>query len=139
MKVSYASDSDDDSLDVEHDSYEECPSSVTSEQSDDNDLHEKLKNSYCNDIPPPGLNNFVQQCMSELLDNNLLESLLMKLEEHGHLNDFMMLLKLLQSGEFPMDNIVFILLLERIHFQKCKNTVGMRYSDRTKLFWTVVY
>ena len=63
----------------------------------------------------------------------------MKLDDHGHLNDFMMLLKLLQSGEFPMDNIVFILLLERIRFQKCPNTVGMRYSDRTKLFWTVVY
>ena len=77
--------------------------------------------------------------MAELLDNNFLESLLMKLDDHGHLNDFMMLLKLLQSGEFPMDNIVFILLLERIRFQKCPNTVGMRYSDRTKLFWTVVY
>ena len=139
VKVSYASDSDDDSLDVEHNSYEECPSSVTCEQSDDNDSHEKLQSSFCNDIPPPGLNTFVQQCMSELVDNNFLESLLMKLEEHGHLNDFMMLLKLLQSGEFPMDNIVFILLLERIRFQKCTNTVGMRYSDRTKLFWTVVY
>ena len=139
VKVSYASDSDDDCLDVEHNSYEECPLSVTCEQSDDNDLHEKLQSSFCNDIPPSGLNTFVQQCMSKLVDNNFLESLLMKLEEHGHLNDFMMLLKLLQSGEFPMDNIVFILLLECIRFQKCTNTVGMRFSDRTKLFWTVVY
>ena len=46
VKVSYASDSDDDSLGVEHDSYEECPSSVTSEQSDDNDWHEKFKSSF---------------------------------------------------------------------------------------------
>ena len=38
-----------------------------------------------------------------------------------------------------MDNIVFILLMERIRFQNCENTVGMRYSDRTKLFWTIVY
>ena len=38
-----------------------------------------------------------------------------------------------------MDNIVFVLLLEQIRFQKCQNTVGMRYSDRTKLFWIVVY
>ena len=59
-----------------------------------------LKVVFRKDNPTPGLNNFVQQCMSELLDNNLLESLLMKLEEHGHLNDFMMLLKLLKSGEF---------------------------------------
>ena len=139
MKVLYASDSDDDSLDVEHDSYEECASSLTSEQSVDNDLHEKSESSFSNNIPTPGFNNFVQQCMSKLVDNNLLQSLLIKLEQHGHLNDFMMLLILLESGEFPMDNIVFILLLERIHFQNCKNTVGMRYSERTKLFWTVVY
>ena len=49
--------------------------------------------------------------MAELLDNNFLESLLMKLDDHGHLNDFMMLLKLLQSGEFPMDNIVFNIIV----------------------------
>ena len=139
MKVSYASDSDDDSLDVEHDSYEECASSLTSKQSDDNDWHEKSESTFSNNIPTPGFNNFVQQCISELLDNNLLESLLMKLEQHGHLNDFMILLKLLESGEFPMDNIVFILLLEHIRFQNCKNNVGMRYSERTKLFWIVVY
>ena len=140
VKVSYASDSDDDCLDVEHDSYEDCPSSSTCEESDDNDSHEILQSSLGDDSVDDSVeNSFVKQCMAELLDNNLLELLLMKLYEHGHLNDFMMLLKLLQSGEFPMDNIVFILLLERIRFQKCQNTVGMRYSDRTKLFWTVVY
>ena len=133
MKVSYASDSDDDCLDVEH------PSSPTCDDSDENDGHEILPNNLCDDSVPHGENSFVPQCMAELLDNNFLESLLMKLDDHGHLNDFMMLLKLLQSGEFPMDNIVFILLLERIWFQKCPNTVGMRYSDRTKLFQTVVY
>ena len=139
MKVSYASDSDDDCLDVEHNSYEEGPSSPTCDDSDENDRHEILQNNLCDDSVPRGENSFVQQCIAELLDNNFLESLLMKLDDHGHLNDFMMLLKLLQSGEFPMDNIVFILLLECIRFQKCPNTVGMRYSDRTKLFWTVVY
>ena len=58
---------------------------------------------------------------------------MIKLDKHGHLNEFMMLLKLLQSGEFPMDNIVFLLLLEWICFQKCPNTVGMRYSERIVL------
>ena len=139
MKVSYASDSDDDCLDVEHYSYEEGPSSPTCDDSNENDGHEILPNNLCDDSVPHGENSFVQQCIAELLDNNFLESLLMKLDNHGHLNDFMMLLKLLQSGEFPMDNIVFILLLECIRFKKCPNIVGMRYSDRTKLFWTVVY
>ena len=85
-----------------------------------------MPNNVCDDSVPHGENSFIQQCMAELLDNNFLESLLMKLDDHGHLNDFMMLLKLLQSGEFPMDNIVFILLLECIRLQKCPNTVGMR-------------
>ena len=38
-----------------------------------------------------------------------------------------------------MDNIVFILMLERAKFQSCKNTVAMRYSRVTKLFWSIVY
>ena len=139
VKVSYASDSDDDCLDVEHNSYEEGPSSPTCDDSDENDGHEILQNNLCDDSVPCGENSFVQQCIAELLDNKFLESLLMKLDDNGHLNDFRMLLKLLQSGEFPMDNIVFILLLEHIRFQKCPNTVGMRYSDRTKLCWTIVY
>ena len=126
MKVSYASDSDDDYLEVEHNSYEECPSSPTCHDSDEYDGPEKLQNIPCDDSVPRGENSFVQQCMAELWENNFLESLLMKLDHNGHLNDFMSLLKLLESGELPMDNIVFILLLERIRFQNCKNTVGMR-------------
>ena len=139
VKVSYASDSDDDGLDVENDSYEDCPSSSTGEESGEPYVDEELESNLCHDSVPCAENNFVQQCMDELMHDNLLESVLIKLDKHGHLNDFMLLLKLLQSGEFSMDNIVFILLMEWICFQKCQNTVGMRYSDRTKLFWTVVY
>ena len=95
VKVSYASDSKDDCLDVEHDSYEEGPLSPTCDDSDESDWHEILPNNLCDNSVPHGENSFVQKCMAELLDNNFLESLLMKLDDHGHLNDFMMLLKLL--------------------------------------------
>ena len=95
VKVSYASDSDDDCLDVEHDSCEQCPSSSTCEESGENYSDEKLQSKLCDDSVPRVENSFVQQCMAELLNNNFLESLVMKLDEHGHLNDFMMLLKLL--------------------------------------------
>ena len=95
VKVSYASDSDDDCLDVEHDSCEQCPLSSTCEESGENYSDEKLQSKLCDDSVPHVENSFVQQCMAELLNNNFLESLVMKLDEHGHLNDFMMLLKLL--------------------------------------------
>ena len=45
----------------------------------------------------------------------------------------------LSTGEIGMDNIVWILMLERAKFQNCKNTVVMRYSKVTKLFWSIVY
>ena len=65
--------------------------------------------------------------------------LIEKMEEAGNLHDFMNLIRLLASGELPADNIVLLLLFDRVRFQKCKSTVGMRYRDRTKLFWSIVY
>ena len=112
MKVSYASDSNDDCVDVEQDSFEQCPSSSKCEESGDNVSGEILQSGLCDDSEPRAENSFLQQCMAELLENKFLESLMIKLDEHSHLNDFMMLLKLLQSAEFLMDNIVFLLLLE---------------------------
>ena len=51
----------------------------------------------------------------------------------------MLLIKQLASGEFPANNIVLLLLLDRVRFQETENTVGMRYRSVTKLFWSVVY
>ena len=52
MKLLYASDSDDDFLDVEHDSYEEGPLSPTCDDSDKNDGHEILPNNLCDNSVP---------------------------------------------------------------------------------------
>ena len=51
----------------------------------------------------------------------------------------MKLMRNLSTGAIGMDNIVLILLLERAKFQSCKNTVAMRYSKVTKLFWLIVH
>ena len=51
----------------------------------------------------------------------------------------MKLMKHLSTGEIGMDNIAWILMLERAKFQSCKNTVAIRYSKVTKLFWSIVY
>ena len=51
----------------------------------------------------------------------------------------MMLIKQLASGELPENNIVLLLLLDKVRFQDTDNTVGIRYRSVTKLFWSVVY
>ena len=43
-------------------------------------------------------NTYLSECVKELKESNLLEELLVKLYDNGHLTDFMMLLKLTKSG-----------------------------------------
>ena len=83
--------------------------------------------------------NFKEECIRELKDDVMLQKLVDNLDVEGNLNDFMMLIKQLASGELPANNIVLLLLLDRVRFQATDNTVGMRYRSVTKLFWSVVY
>ena len=82
---------------------------------------------------------FQEICMRELTRQDMWKSIINDLQSSGNLEDFMTFIKMLHSGELPMDNIVFILLLERCRFGNSKNTVGMRYRRVTKLFWSIVY
>ena len=83
--------------------------------------------------------SFCEKCLKELRSDELLLNIINKLEKCNRLNDFMKLMRHLSTGEIGMDNIVWILMLERAKFQSCKNTVAMRYSKVTKLFWSIVY
>ena len=83
--------------------------------------------------------SFRERCLKELRSDELLLNIINKLEKSNRLNDFMKLMRHLSTGEIAMDNIVWILMLERAKFQSCKNTVAMRYSKVTKLFWSIVY
>ena len=83
--------------------------------------------------------SFRERCLKELRSDELLLNIINKLEKCNRLNDFMKLMRHLSTGEIGMDNIVWILMLERAKFQSCKNTVAMRYSKVTKLFWSIVY
>ena len=62
-----------------------------------------------------------------------------KMWESRNLLDFMNLIRLMQLGKLPADNIVLQLLFDRVIFQTCGNTVSMRYEDVTKTFWLIVY
>ena len=83
--------------------------------------------------------NFRDNSLDRLKDSDLLCKVVDVLYESGQLNDFMHLLEFLSDGLFPCTNIVFVLLMERIRFQSCSNTIGMQYCGLTKKFWTIVY
>ena len=82
---------------------------------------------------------FKERCVDELKSDEIVLNLVDKLEQYNKLHDFMKFIRHLKNGTIAMDNIVFLLMLERAKFQSCKNTVAMRYSRVTKLFWSIVY
>ena len=87
----------------------------------------------------PSVINHREKCLEKLKTSKLLEKLTAILDESGQLSDFMHLLEYLADKTFPCRNIVFVLLMERIRFQSCANTTGMRYCELTKKFWSIVY
>ena len=74
--------------------------------------------------------SFCGRCLKELQSDELLLNIINKLEKCNRLNDFMKLMRHLSTGEIGMDNIVWILMLERAKFHK--NTMAMRYSKVAK-------
>ena len=90
-------------------------------------------------IPAKQEQSFQQECIETLQNKNLLTKLVTNLDAEGNLEDFVNLIKQLANGDLPCNNIVLLLLLDRVRFQQCGNTVGMRYRNITKLFWSIVY
>ena len=60
--------------------------------------------------------SFRERCLKELRSDELLLNIINKLEKCNRLNDFMKLMRHLSTGEIGMDNIVWILMLERAKF-----------------------
>ena len=87
----------------------------------------------------PDAKKFKEECIEELINYESVSKLVDKLHKSNNLNDYMNLIRHLCSGSIGMDNIVFLLMLERAKFQTCSNTISMRYRRVTKLFWSIVY
>ena len=85
------------------------------------------------------ITKYKEACVDRLSSRDVATKLVDKLHESENLDDFMKLIENLSNRELPMDNIVLLLMLERARFQSCTNTIGMRYRQVTKLFWSVVY
>ena len=90
-------------------------------------------------LPDKETPSFQDECIKTLQNKHLLTKLVSNLDAEGNLEDFVNLIKQLANGELPCNNIVLLLLLDRVRFQQCGNTVGMQYRNITKLFWSIVY
>ena len=149
VRITYSSSSEDDEqLDVEEMSATKIDSSDDIEESifsSDPDLHgyeeelEESGNDEKNGDACASKDKFVESCAKEFRESDFLDKLFRKLQRVGLLNDFINFMRNLESGELPMDNIVFILMMDRVRFNNCPNTVGMRYGKKSKMFWTIVY
>ena len=82
---------------------------------------------------------YIEHCIDKIIGSGMLRSLLWKLCSNKMLPDFMRLLETLSNGRLPLNNIAWILILERARFASCSTTVGMRYSKISKNFWSIVY
>ena len=105
--------------------------------SEKGNVSESAGNSNTEDIDE--ITDFKENCVKKLQDDRIVRKLVDNLDAEGNLYDFVMLIEQLASGELPANNIVLLLLLDRVRFQNSGNTVGMRYRKVTKLFWSVVY
>ena len=153
-RITYSS--SDDSIDVLNDD-NHAESQYSSE---DNDMESDTNDNWNMDVTEVGGNSnegeeisdqnneleetnsdltFQEKCLEKLSDKKFQKDLIYNLDKSGDLYDFMQLLELLSNGQLPTDNIVLQLLLDRVRFQNCSNTVGMRYRDVTKNFWSIVY
>ena len=102
-------------------------------------ITDNLSSVNIDKVPTVEAGNFRDNSLDKLKNSDLLSNVVEVLYESGQLNDFMHLLEYLSNRSFPCTNIVFVLLMERIRFQSCSNTIGMRYCGLTKKFWTIVY
>ena len=76
-------------------------------------------------LPDKETPSFQDECIKTLQNKHLLTKLVSNLDAEGNLEDFVNLIKQLANGELPCNNIVLLLLLDRVQFQQCGNTVGM--------------
>ena len=122
VRITYSSSSEDDEqLDVEEmsatkiDSSDDIEESIFSSDPDLDRYEEELEesgNDEKNGDACASKDKFVESCAKEFRESNFLDKLFRKLQRVGLLNDFINFMCNLESGELPMDNIVFILMMD---------------------------
>lgn len=81
----------------------------------------------------------IQTAKDYLEDVDNLNELLLVLERHNQISDFITLLEGLKTGRLPADNISWLCMLDRARYANCKSTTLMKYRPETLEFWGIVY
>ena len=81
--------------------------------------------------------HYVQTCIRELAESNMLTKVLCKCEQKGLTRHFMALITQIADGTLPVTNMSFLLSLEVALLHSLKNSMQMRYRKDTSLFWEV--
>ena len=69
----------------------------------------------------------------------LLPNVLKEMKKNGHFETWFNLNRMVNDDSFPFENIAFLLVMDVRRFLSCKNTSGIRYSDKVKHFWRIGY
>ena len=78
--------------------------------------------------------HYVQSCIWELAESNVLTKVLRKCEQKGVTHHFMALITQIASGTFPVTNMAFLLSLKVALLHSLQNSTQMGYRSHTSLF-----
>ena len=81
--------------------------------------------------------HYVQSCIRELAQSDILTKVLRKCEQKGLTRHFMALIKQIACGNVPVTNMSFLLALEVGLLHSLNNSTQMHYRSDTALFWEV--
>ena len=104
-------------------------------------IRECLKDELRHSMSNPELPSDPSVCTDNGMEDlpNLIPIVLKNLAEVGCDETFVEFLNLVKNGEFPQQNISFLLWMEVVKWFICDNTCRMRYSEATKTFWKLGY
>ena len=80
-----------------------------------------------------------QKALKLLLDPEVINILIDKLDREKLLEDYMLLVEQLVTGSLPVTNIAVLSALQRAKLQSLKSTSGMKFHPRYKQFFEVAY
>ena len=81
--------------------------------------------------------NYLQNCIQQMTESNLVKSVLRKCEKKGLTRHFMALMEGLANGKLSVTNMPFLLALEFALLQSLENSTQMRYREDMTLFWEI--
>ncbi len=101
------------------------------ENSIDSDI--SIESEICTD----GKNLQIDHAEAEM--QRLIPHVLNTMFECGKLESYLKFNRLIFSGNFPMNNICFLLFTDLIEWFSCQNTCNIKYQTETMQFWQIGY